>query len=103
MAADWIRRAGTGAPAEAEVARVSAPLTGDTWRHLATSDDTDNGADWHVAMVYDTPRHAGLALQNRRLQVRFLSHLPLNLEFMGIASPVVPADRCTLTPLLCPI
>src|SRR5215467_4249657 len=87
MAADWIRRAGTGAPAEAEVAPVSAPVTDDTWRHLATSDDTDNGADWHVAMACDTARHAGLGLQNRTLQVRFLSHLPLgNPEVIWVAA-----------------
>jgi len=73
--ADRVLRAGGIALAEPEVAPVSAPLTGDTWRHLATSDDTDNGADWHVAMVCDTTRHVGLGLQNRRLSVRVTSHL----------------------------
>jgi hypothetical protein len=42
-----------------------------------------------MAMVSDTPRHVGLGLQNRRVPVRFLSHLPLaNLEFKRL-----PADE----------
>jgi hypothetical protein len=53
-------------------------------RHTATFGDRDNGAERHLAMVCDTPRHAGLGLQNRRLQVRFLSHLPANPEFIGL-------------------
>ena len=62
---------------KASAAPVSAPVTADTRRHSAALDDTDNGADRNVAMACDTPRHAGRGLQNRRVQVRFLSHLPL--------------------------
>jgi hypothetical protein len=41
---------------------------------------------WHLAMVCDTIRHAGWGLQNRKVQVRFLSHLPLNPELMVAAA-----------------
>jgi hypothetical protein len=36
-------------------------------------------------------------LQNRRVQVRFLSHLPVNLEFMGISSLESQQSLCALT------
>jgi hypothetical protein len=35
-----------------------------------------------MAMASDTTRNAGLGLQNRRLPVRFLSHLPREPEFI---------------------
>jgi hypothetical protein len=76
-AADRRRSAGRRAPADEQAATVCAPVTADTRRHAATSDDRESGAERHVAMVPDITRHAGLGLQNRRLQVRFLSHLPL--------------------------
>jgi hypothetical protein len=82
-AADRTPRAGRIALAEAEAAPVFAPVTADTRQHSATSDDRDRGAERHLVMVPDTTRHVGLGLQNRRLQVRFLSHLPFtNLDFM---------------------
>jgi hypothetical protein len=68
----------------AEAGPVCAPVTADTWRQSAASDDRERGADLHVAMASDITRHAGLGLQNRALQVRFVSHLPLSLEFMGV-------------------
>jgi len=55
---------------EAEAAPVGAPVTADTRRHAAT--------------LPDTTRHGGLGLQNHRLQVRFLSHLPLTLNSWGL-------------------
>jgi hypothetical protein len=73
------------------------PVTDDTRRHAAASDDRASGADRHVAMAPDTPRHVGLGLHNRRLQVRFLSHLPVNLEFMGISSLESQQSLCALT------
>jgi hypothetical protein len=33
------------------------------------------------------------------LQVRFLSHLPENLEFMELAGPTVHPRLCALTPI----
>jgi hypothetical protein len=36
-------------------------------------------------------------LQNRRLQVRFLSHLPLRPEFMGIAALWLRHNVCAST------
>ena len=98
-AADRILRAGRIAPAEASVAPVSAPVTADTRRHSATSSDSESGADWHLATSPDTTRHAGLGLQNRRLQVRFLSHLPRSPEFMGVAAPWPQHNVCALTPI----
>ena len=71
-------------------------------RHSATSGDSDNGAERHLATSPDTPRHAGLGLQNRRLQVRFLSHLPLKPEFMGIAASWPPAQYVCVDPYLTP-
>ena len=41
-------------------------------------------------------------LQNRRLQVRFLSHLPVDPEFMGIAALVVPAHNVCGAPNVIP-
>ena len=38
-------------------------------------------------------------LQNRRLQVRFLSHLPESPEFMGIAASWPQHNMCALTPI----
>jgi hypothetical protein len=61
---------------EASAAPVSAPVTADTRRQSAAADDSESGAERHPATVPDTARHAGLGLHNRRLQVRFLSHLP---------------------------
>ena len=66
-------------------------MTADTRRHSATSDDSESGAERHLAIVSDTTRHAGLGLHNRRLQVRFLSHLPRKPEFMGIAGRIFSA------------
>src|SRR5689334_12967793 len=66
----------------AEAAPVSAPVTADTWRHLAASDDRESGAERHLAMASDTTRHAGPGLHNRRVPVRFLSHLPESPGFM---------------------
>ena len=40
-------------------------MTADTRRQLAASDDSESGAERHVAMVSDITRHAGLGLQNR--------------------------------------
>src|SRR5262245_9013802 len=86
-AADRLHRVGRRMPAEASAAPVSAPVTADTQRQSATYGDRDSEADWHVAMVPDTARHAGWGLHNRRLQVRFLSHLPLvNPEFIWAAA-----------------
>jgi hypothetical protein len=85
-AADRILRAGTIAPVEASVAPVSAPVTADTWRQSAASGDSESGAGRHVAIACDTPRHTGLGLHNRRLQVRFLSHPPKNSEFMDVSA-----------------
>jgi hypothetical protein len=65
MSADRILRAGREQPAEAEAAPVCAPVTADTWRHLATSDDSESGAKRHVAMASDITRHVGWGLQNR--------------------------------------
>src|SRR5262249_6622391 len=55
---------------------------------------------------YDTGRHTpnegvrvGLGLQNRRLQVRFLSHLPVAPEFMGITLLWLQHSVCALTPI----
>jgi hypothetical protein len=70
-------RGGSRYEAEAEAALVCAPVTADTRRQSAAEDDSESGAERPVAMVCDTTRHVGLGLQNRRLQVRFLSHLPL--------------------------
>jgi hypothetical protein len=44
-----------------------------------------------VAMVPDITQRAGWGLHNRRLQVRFLSYLPLNPELMvaAVASSAV--------------
>ena len=92
-------RAGGIAPVEAAVAPVSAPVTDDTRRHSATFDDTESGAERSVATLPDTARHAGLGLQNRRLQVRFLSHLPENREFMGIPVPWPQRSVRALTPI----
>jgi hypothetical protein len=39
-------------------------------RHTATFSDKDCGAERHVAVVSDTPRHAGFGLRNRRLSIR---------------------------------
>jgi hypothetical protein len=39
-------------------------------------------------------------LQNRRLQVRFLSHLPLEPEFMRIAASWPQHEVCVVTPYL---
>ena len=69
---------------EAEAAPVCAPVTADTRRHAATHDDSESGAERHVATLPDTTRHGGLGLQNRRVQVRFLSHLPLTLNSWGL-------------------
>jgi hypothetical protein len=63
-------------PAEASAAPVCAPVTADTRRHTATSDDIESGAYLHVETFPDTTRHAGLGLHNRRVQGRFLSRLP---------------------------
>jgi len=49
-----------------------------------------------MAMASDTTRHAGVGLQNRRVQVRFLSHLhgtkfpghPLQLSYTKSGSMV---------------
>ena len=71
-AADRIRRAGRRVPAEAE----AAPVTADTRRHWAAEDDSERGAERHLAIAPDPTRHAGWGLHNRRLPVRFLSHLP---------------------------
>ena len=62
-AADRIRRAGRRVPAEAE----AAPVTADTRRHWAAEDDSERGAERHLAIAPDTTRHAGLGLQNRKL------------------------------------
>jgi hypothetical protein len=43
---------------------------------------------YYGAMACDTTRHAGWGLHNRRAPVRFLSHLPLSPECMGIAAPM---------------
>jgi len=60
-------------------------VTGDTWRQSAACDDSESGAERYLAMASNITRHAGLGLHNRRVQVRFLSHLPLgNSEFMGL-------------------
>jgi hypothetical protein len=53
----------------------------------------------HMAMVCDTPRHAGLGLHNRMLQVRFLSHLHEKAEFMGIAALWHQHEVCALAPM----
>ena len=45
------------------------------------------------------PWTARRVLQNRRLQVRFLSHLPRNAEFMGIAAPWPQPNVYALTPI----
>ena len=97
-AADRLRRAGRRAPADAEAAPVCAPVTADTRRQSAASDDRGNGADRHMAMASDPTRNAGLGLQNRTLQVRFLSHLPTSPEFMGIAAPCPECNVRALTP-----
>jgi hypothetical protein len=60
----------------AEAGPVCAPVTADTRRKSAASDDSESGAERPVAMACDTTRHAGLGLQHRRVQIRFLSHLP---------------------------
>jgi hypothetical protein len=99
-AADRLRRAGTLAPADAGAASLFAPVTADTWRQSAASDDSERGAERHLAMASDTTRHAGLGLQNGRVQVRFLSHLPASPEFMGGASPVTPAHCVCFDPYL---
>ena len=49
-------------------------------------------------MASDTTRHAGLGLHNRRVQVRFLSHLPLSPEFMGAAATWLQPILRALTP-----
>jgi hypothetical protein len=85
------------APTEVPAAPVSAPVTGDTRRQSAAADDKERGADSHLATRPDTARHAGLGLQNRRVQVRFLSHLPESAEFMGIAAPQPQHNVCELT------
>jgi len=36
-------------------------------------------------------------LQNRRVQVRFLSHLPVNAEFMWVAALWLQYNMCALT------
>ena len=44
--------------------------------------------------------HMGCAeLQNRRLQVRFLSHLPASPQFMGSAGSRSSNIMCTSTPI----
>jgi hypothetical protein len=83
---DRILRAGRRAPEETDAAPVCAPVTADTWRHSATQDDSERGADRHLAMACDTTRHAGWGLHNRRAPVRFLSHLRKNPQFMGAAN-----------------
>jgi hypothetical protein len=52
------------------------PVTDDTRRQLAASDDTESAAERRLAMVCDTPRHARLGLHNHRAPIRFLSPLP---------------------------
>ena len=52
------------------------PVTADTRRHVAASDDSESGAEWPRALASDITRHVGLGLQNCRVPVRFLSHLP---------------------------
>ena len=49
----------------------------------------------HTATVGGIRRHAGWGLHNRKLQVRFLSHLPLGPEFMGLL-PCGPSPLCVL-------
>jgi hypothetical protein len=41
-------------------------------------------------------------LQNRRLQVRFLSHLPRMPEFIGLAAPMAPAHCVCVDPYVTP-
>jgi hypothetical protein len=41
----------------------------------------------------------GSALQNRRLQVRFLSHLPLSDGFIRITAPYHQHNVCAATPI----
>ena len=63
----------------------TAPVTDDTQRQSATYGDKESRAERHLTTVPNIIRHAELGLQNRRLQVRFLSHLPLSAEFMRVA------------------
>jgi hypothetical protein len=42
--------------------------------------------------MFDITLHAGLDLHNRRLQARFLSRLPKNAEFTGIAGAMALAQ-----------
>ena len=73
------------APAKAEAAPVGAPVTathGDIQRQKTTARVGQRGMWRHGP---DTTRHGGLGLQNRRLQVRFLSHLPASPEFKELA------------------
>jgi len=55
-----------------------------------------------MAMASDTTRHAGLGLHNRRLQVRFLSHLPRNPEFMQVAATWYAAHIACFDPMRSP-
>jgi hypothetical protein len=68
---------------------------GDTRRHTATFGDRESGAERHLATPPDITRHAGLGLHNRRLPVRFLSHLPRKPEFMGFADLWLPQNGCS--------
>ena len=64
--------------AEAAAAPVCATVTADTRRYSAAYDESESGADRHIAVLFDTPRYSRLGLQNRRAPMRFLSHLPLS-------------------------
>ncbi len=55
----------------------------------------DYSAQWDCTGLSGTQRRD---LQNRRLQVRFLSHLPENPEFMGLSALWLQRNVCALTP-----
>jgi hypothetical protein len=54
---------------------------------------------WHLAMAFSTIRHAGWCLQNRRMQVRFLSHLPCKPWIYQDCCPVPQHIVYALTPI----
>ncbi len=62
-------------------------------RETTTDERKGKTSNFSRMMVFDERLYTSCAeLQNRRLQVRFLSHLPLNGEFMGDRCPVLSAQ-----------
>ena len=68
---------------------------GTVWDSTAL-DAREYSALWDCTGLSGTQRRD---LQNRRLQVRFLSHLPLTLEFMGVTALSPQTNVSALTPL----